>query len=98
MPQEIRISKDLDRKINDSARSYYQDGKRRGADKLPDFRTMISGTMDDGVEISVMVKIIPNPINPRLATDWKVVCEDKVWEIPPDELEKSRLLSEGSGS
>jgi hypothetical protein len=38
------------------------------------------------------VKIRPNPINPRLSNGWKVIAENKVWEIPVDELEKSRLL------
>ena len=101
MPEASRISKDIDRKIYDTARSYYQDGKRRSADKLPEMRIMISGAMDDGAERSMMVKILPNPINPRLSTGWRVVAEDKVWEVPPDEMEKSRLLdsqSDVSGS
>jgi len=97
MPEPIRISKDIDRKINEMARSYYQDARRRSADKLPEFRTMISGAMDDGASRSLLVKILPNPINPRLSTGWRVVAEDKVWEISSEEMEKSRLLDGASG-
>jgi hypothetical protein len=97
MAEPSRISRDVDRKIYDMARSYFADGKRRNADKLPEFRTMISGEMDDGTSRSLMVKILPNPINPRLATGWRVVAEDKVWEIPSDEMEKSRLLDGAGG-
>ena len=97
MAEPSRISKELDRKIYDMARSYFADGKRRNADRLPEFRTMISGRMDDGTSRSLMVKILPNPINPRLHSGWRVVAEDKVWEIPTDEMERSRLLDGGSG-
>ena len=86
------ISKDIDAKIHKMARDYYQDAKRRGAESLRELKTMISGNMDDGTPSSLVVKILPNPINPRLAAGWKVVAEATVWEIPPDELEKSRLL------
>ena len=92
MASQPKISKDLDERIFSTARSYYQDGRKRGSDSLPELKTMISGTMDDGTPTSMLVKIRPNPINPRLATGWKVVVEDRVWEIPPGELEKSRLL------
>lgn len=92
MPHEYRISKDIDRKIYEMARAYYQDGKKRNAESLPELKSMISGNMDDGHPTSMLVKILPNPINPRLSNGWKVVAENKVWEIPPDELEKSRLL------
>ena len=92
MPKAPKISKDMDEKIFSMARNYYQDGKKRGSDSLPELKTMISGTMDDGTPTSMLVKIRPNPINPRLATGWKVVVEDRVWEIPPTEMEKSRLL------
>ena len=97
MSEPIRFSKEIDRKINEIARSYYQDAKRRNADKLPEFRTMISGNMEDGASRSLLIKILPNPINPRLSTGWRVVAEDKVWEIPSDEMEKSRLLDGASG-
>lgn len=92
MPTETRISKDLDRRIYELARNFYQDGRKRGAESLPELKTMVSGALDDGTPQSLVVKILPNPINPRLATGWKVVAEDKVWEIPVEELEKSRLL------
>ena len=86
------VSKDLDRKIHELARNFYQDGKKRNAESLPELKTMVSGTLDDGTPTSMVVKIRPNPINPRLATGWKVIAQDKHWEIPPDELDKSRLL------
>ena len=89
---EAHISKDIDGKIHKMARDYYQDGKRRSAESLPELKVMISGDMDDGTPQSLMVKIRPNPINPRLAAGWKAIAEDKVWEIPPEDLEKSRLL------
>ena len=53
MSEPIRFSKEIDRKINEIARSYYQDAKRRNADKLPEFRTMISGNMEDGASRSL---------------------------------------------
>jgi hypothetical protein len=92
MAQEPKISKDIDKKINDLARNLYQDGKKRGAESLPELKTMVSGNADDGTSMSLFVKIRPNPINPRLSAGWKVIAENKVWEIPPEELEKSRLL------
>jgi hypothetical protein len=87
------ISKDIDRKIHELARNFYQDGKKRNAETLPELKTMVSGTLDDGTPHSLIVKIRPNPINPRLAAGWKVIAQDKHWEIDPDEMEKSRLLS-----
>jgi hypothetical protein len=92
MAFETKISKDLDRKIHDLARNFYQDGKKRGAENLPELKTMVSGTMDDGTPHSLLVKIRPNPINPRLSSGWKVIAQDKVWDIPSEELERSRLL------
>lgn len=92
MPPVIRISKDIDSRIYSLARNYYQDGKKQSKERLPELRTMVSGNMEDGSQRSLVVKIIPNPINPRLSSGWKVVAEDKVWEIPPEDLEKSRLL------
>jgi hypothetical protein len=87
-----KISKDLDRRIYELARNFFQDGRKRGAEKLPELKTMVSGELDDGTPTSMVVKIRPNPINPRLSSGWMVVAEDKVWEIPLEELEKSRLL------
>lgn len=92
MAQEPRISQDIDKRIHELARNFYQDGKKRGAESLPELKTMVSGTMDDGTPTSLVVKIRPNPINPRLSSGWKVIAESKVWEIPAEELEKSRLL------
>ena len=87
-----KISKDLDKRIYELARNFFQDGRKRGAEKLPELKTMVSGELDDGTPTSMVVKIRPNPINPRLSSGWMVVAEDKVWEIPFEELEKSRLL------
>ena len=92
MAADIRISKDIDRKIYELARNFYKDGKKRGAESLPELKTMVSGNLDDGTSSSIIVKIMPNPINPRLATGWKVVAGSNVWEIPLDEMEKSALL------
>jgi hypothetical protein len=92
MRPDPKISKEIDKKIYELARNLYQDGKKRNAESLPELKVMVSGNMDDGTATSLLVKILPNPINPRLATGWKVVAENKVWEIPIDELEKSRLL------
>ncbi len=92
MPADFKFSKDIDARIYGLARAYYQDAKKGNKERVPELRTMVSGVGDDGVQHSLMIKILPNPINPRLANGWKVVAEDKVWEIPPDELEKSRLL------
>ena len=92
MAEDAKISSDIDRKIYDLARNFYQDGKKRQAESLPELKTMVSGNLDDGTPTSVIVKIRPNPINPRLATGWKVIVESNVWEIPPTELEKSKLL------
>jgi hypothetical protein len=89
---DVHISKDMDARIHKLARDYYQDARRRSAESLRELKTMVSGTLDDGTSASMVVKILPNPINPRLAAGWKIVCEDKVWEVPPDEMEKSRLL------
>lgn len=88
----VHISKEIDASIYKMARAFYQDSKKQNKERVPELRTMISGAMDDGTPTSLIVKILPNPINPRLATGWKIVAEDKVWEIPGDELEKSRLL------
>jgi hypothetical protein len=87
-----QISNDIDKKIHELARNFFADGKRRNAESLPELKTMVSGVLDDGTPTSVMVKIRPNPINPRLASGWKVVAESKVWEIPAAEMDKSRLL------
>jgi hypothetical protein len=92
MAVETRISKDIDRKIYELARNFYKDGKKRQAESLPELKTMVSGSLDDGTPTSVIVKIMPNPINPRLSAGWKAVVESKVWEIPVDEMEKSALL------
>jgi len=92
MASAMKFSPEIDKKIYGMARDYYQQGKKSGRERLPELRTMISGPMEDGSERSLVVKIIPNPINPRLSSGWRVVAEDKVWEIPADELEKSRLL------
>ena len=92
MATAIKFSKEIDGKIYQMARNFYQESKRSNKERLPELRTMISGSSDDGTQLSIVVKILPNPINPRLATGWKVVAEDKVWEIPAEELEKSRLL------
>ncbi len=89
---ESHISQDIDVKVHKMARDYYQDGKKRSAESLPELKVMISGTMDDGTPSSLVVRIKPNPINPRLASGWKIVAQDKVWEVPPEEMEKSRLL------
>ena len=92
MAAEYKFSKDIDAKIHGLARAYWQDARKGSKERVPELRTMVSGTKDDGTSLSLMIKILPNPINPRLANGWKVVAEDKVWEIPPDEMEKSRLL------
>lgn len=92
MDADAKISKDIDRKIYDLARNFYKDGKKRQAESLPELKTMVSGALDDGTPTSIIVKIRPNPINPRLSAGWKVVAESKVWEIPVEELEKSSLL------
>jgi hypothetical protein len=92
MAEETRISKDIDRKIYELARNLYKDGKKRQAESIPELKTMISGTLDDGSPASVLVKIRANPINPRLSAGWKVTVEGNVWEIPVEEMEKSSLL------
>jgi len=92
MAGTYKFSKDIDGQIYKMARAYYQQSKKDGKERVPELRTMISGAGEDGVQVSLIVKILPNPINPRLSAGWKVVAEDKVWEIPPDQLEKSRLL------
>lgn len=92
MADGVKFSKEIDAKIYGMARDYYQSAKKAGRERLPELRTMISGNTDDGTSLSIVVKILPNPINPRLSAGWRIVAEDKVWEIPPDELEKSRLL------
>ena len=92
MSDGFKFSQEIDGKIYAMAREYYQSAKKSGRERLPELRTMISGSADGGAQLSLIVKIIPNPINPRLSAGWRVVAEDKVWEIPPDELEKSRLL------
>jgi len=92
MAEETKISKDIDKKIYDLARNLYKDGKKRQAESIPELKTMISGTLDDGSPASVLVKIRANPINPRLAAGWKVTVEGNVWEIPVEEMEKSTLL------
>lgn len=89
---EPRISKEIDKKIEDLARDYYQELKRSGADQGKEIRTMVSGNLDDGTPHSLFVKIRPNPINPRLNTGWKAVAEDRVWEISTTALERSKLL------
>ena len=92
MATPVKFSREIDAKIYQMARSFYQDSKKQGKERVPELRTMVSGAKEDGTQLSIVVKILPNPINPRLATGWKVVAEDKVWEIPAEELEKSRLL------
>jgi hypothetical protein len=92
MSAALKFSKEIDGKINGMAREYYQSAKKAGRERLPELRTMISGATDDGTELSIVVKIIPNPINPRLSSGWRVVAEDKIWEIAPEDLERSRLL------
>ncbi len=92
MSADVRISKDIDRRIHSIAREYYAELRKSGADKGGEISQMVSGKLDDGTASSLVVKIRPNPINPRLSHGWKVVAEDRVWEIPPAEMEKSRLL------
>jgi len=92
MAAETKISKDIDKKIYELARNFYKDGKKRQAESLPELKTMVSGNLDDGTPTSVIVKIRPNPINPRLSAGWKVVAESNVWEIPVEEMERSSLL------
>ncbi|MCK6480242.1 MAG: hypothetical protein HUU06_08760 [Planctomycetaceae bacterium] len=92
MSSALKFSKEIDAKIYGMARDYFQQGKRSGTERLSELRTMISGSLEDGTPLSIVVKILPNPINPRLSSGWRIVAEDKVWEIPAEELEKSRLL------
>ena len=92
MAADAKISRDIDRKIYELARNFYKDGKKRQAESLPELKTMVSGDLDDGTPSSILVKIRPNPINPRLSTGWMVVAGSNVWEIPVDEMEKSALL------
>ncbi|MHC4820822.1 MAG: hypothetical protein ACYTDX_03760 [Planctomycetota bacterium] len=89
---KVYISMDVDMKIHAKAREYWSEHKNDPSDKLDPLQTMISGALDDGTPTSLFVKIQPNPINSRLATGWKVVAEDRVWEIPQAEMERSRLL------
>jgi hypothetical protein len=87
-----QVSKEIDAKIYAIAREAYQEGKKTGKETIPEIRTMVSGAMDDCTPTSLMVKIVPNPINARLSSGWKVVAESRVWEIPATEIERSRLL------
>jgi len=92
MADAVKISKDIDAKIYAMARDYYRDVKKGGQDTASEIKAMVSGQLDDGNASSLLVRIMPNPINPRLAAGWKVSADQKVWEIPTSELEKSRLL------
>lgn len=90
--EKVHISLDVDMKIHAKAREYWQEHKNDPTGTLAPLQTMISGTLDDGSPTSLFVKIQPNPINSRLTTGWKVVAEDRIWEIPQTEMERSRLL------